>query len=338
MTCGSDLLFGIITIANQPCVDLFGVVSTRAFYQTPKQGLYQGIQMSQSRIAMRLTGDQMMGRFAMNGVRSSGSGSYIGIDGESLVWQIQLAEMNYLWQENEHQIRFSGGINEDFWVKTNNEIWSLREISWGVAERQNSQSRADTGMSLLYNYKMIQAGVRMSSGEGMRRFERNTGLNTEGMFALSTSHLRLELYARDGSTGPSFASNHRLGSRISTKISDVTVAVEGLKNYGIQGDASRTPFYGSAFLLYQPKEFPLWGYGRVDILHEKIDVHGRRFMTGIGIPLQKYTTTGRIWMGWEGERLSEQMPLYAGDGTLLNTDTFFFQFTGNISTLFEEIK
>ena len=36
----------------------------------------------------------MMGRFAMNGVRSSGSGSYIGIDGESLVWQIKLAEMN----------------------------------------------------------------------------------------------------------------------------------------------------------------------------------------------------------------------------------------------------
>ena len=54
-------------MANQPCVDLFGVVSTRAFYLTPNQGLYQGIQMSQSRIAMRMTGSQMMGRFAMNG-------------------------------------------------------------------------------------------------------------------------------------------------------------------------------------------------------------------------------------------------------------------------------
>ena len=157
-------------------------------------------------------------------VRSSGSGSYIGIDGESLVWQIQLAEMNYVWNAKDHQIRFNAGINEDFWVKTNNEIWGLREISWGVAERQLSQSRADTGMSILYNYKMIQAGVRMSSGEGMRRFERNTGFNTEGIFAIHSSHLRLELYARDGSAGPSFAPNHRLGGRISTKMSDVTLA------------------------------------------------------------------------------------------------------------------
>ena len=263
MNCGSDLLFGIITMANQPCVDLFGVVSTRAFYQTPNQGLYQGIQMSQSRIAMRMTGSQMMGRFAMNGVRSSGSGSYIGIDGESLVWQIQLAEMNYLWNANDHQIRFSAGINEDFWVKTNNEIWGLREISWGVAERQLSQSRADTGMSILYNYKMIQAGVRMSSGEGLRRFERNTGFNTEGIFALHSSHLRLELYARDGSAGPSFAPNHRLGGRISTKMSDVTLAVEGLKNYGILGDAlsdldnnNEADRVYELALRYDPKKHP----------------------------------------------------------------------------------
>ena len=33
---------------------------------------------------------------------------------------------------------------------------------------------------------------------------------------------------------------------------------------------------------------------------------------------------GRIWIGWEGERLSEQMTMYAGNGTLLTTDTFFF--------------
>ena len=63
-------------------------------------------------------------------------------------------------------------------------------------------------------------------------------------------------------------------------------------------------------------------------------------MTGLGIPLQKDATAmqGRIWIGWEGERLSEQMPLYAGNGTLLTTDTFFFQFTGNLSTILEEIK
>ena len=63
-------------------------------------------------------------------------------------------------------------------------------------------------------------------------------------------------------------------------------------------------------------------------------------MTGIGIPLQNDSTTmqGRIWLGWEGEYLSEQMPLYAGSGTLLRTDTFFFQFTGNLSNLLKETK
>ena len=137
MNCGSDLLFGIITMANQPCVDLFGVVSTRSLLSNSQSGVisrHTDVSITHCDANDRIFPND--GTFCYEWVRSSGSGSYIGIDGESLVWQIQLAEMNYLWNANDHQIRFSAGINEDFWVKTNNEIWGLRGISWGVAERQ----------------------------------------------------------------------------------------------------------------------------------------------------------------------------------------------------------
>ena len=70
MNCGSDFLFGLITMIQQPCTELFGIISTRAFYQNPNQGLYQGIQLSQSRLGLRMTGSRTMLRFAMNGVRS----------------------------------------------------------------------------------------------------------------------------------------------------------------------------------------------------------------------------------------------------------------------------
>ena len=93
MSCGSDLLFGFLTLGQQPCTEIFGIVSTRALYQQPNQGLYQGLQMSQSRFGIRMSGSKTMIRFAMNGIRSAGQSSYMGIDGESLLWQIQLAEM-----------------------------------------------------------------------------------------------------------------------------------------------------------------------------------------------------------------------------------------------------
>ena len=54
--------------------------------------------------------------------------------------------------------------------------------------------------------------------------------------------------------------------------------------------------------------------------------------------LTKHATTmqGRIWIGWEGERLSEQMPLYAGNGTLL-IQIPSFQITG-IFLLYSRMK
>ena len=120
----------------------------------------------------------------------------------------------------------------------------------------------------------------------------------------------------------------------------MTLGAEGLKNYGIQGDGSRTPLYTSIFALYQPQDIRLWSYGRVDLLQEKKDVKGQRFLAGLGVPLQKNATSmqGRIWISWEAERLAEQMALYSGSGTLQKKDTIFFQFTGNLSTLLQESK
>ena len=340
MNCGSDLLFGFITMVQQPCAEVFGIVSTRALYQQPNQGLYKGIQMTQSRLGIRMLGSKTMVRFAMNGVRSAGQSSYMGIDGESLLWQIQLAEMNYILQHDEHQLRFSSGINEDFWVKRNNETWQLREIAWGIAEQQKSQSRSDTGLSLLYSHTWIQAGIRISSGEGMRRYERNTGLNTEGLFSVVTSAIQFDIYAREGSMGPSFSKNHRLGSRLLYTFKDMKVGMEVIKNYGIDGDGTRSPLYGSFFSSYQPSHKTIWAYGRWDMLRENVDATGQNIYLGIGIPLDSdmSSISSRLWLGWEGNRRTEQLSLYAGQGILQSNNTFFFQFTGNISTKLQELQ
>ena len=47
---------------------------------------------------------------------------------------------------------------------------------------------------------------------------------------------------------------------------------------------------------------------------------------------------GRLWIGWEGNRRTEQMVLYAGNGTLQKNDLFFIQYTGSLSTQFQEVQ
>ena len=163
MNCIEALLF-VTSFNDQPsCSQLGGDFSVRAVQSAPKVGVYQRISLSQSRLSFGYKSGSLVLRTAMNTVQSAGANSYMGIDGESYVWQVQLSELSVY----QYGVRFSGGLNEDLWVKSQNESWGLRELAWGAAERNQWMSRADVGFSILKSGEWFNAALRISNGEGM---------------------------------------------------------------------------------------------------------------------------------------------------------------------------
>ena len=330
--CISDALFAIYTTIHNPCVNVESIISARGFHLFPETGLYQGIQLNQARLNLNIAHEQFFSRIGMNAIRSTGQNSYMGIDGESFVWQVQLMEGNTFLRWNGHQLRISGGLNENFWVKTQNEHWALRSIHLGLAEDYGTEIRTDTGVSVLYQFQGLDIGYRLSSGEGMRRSERNIGLNSELYLGLHNAHFQWELYGQEGSIGPSRARNHRIGSRLSGSYEHTVLSTEIIKNYGVSGDAAREPLLISSYVTHLP--FTKFAYyARVDYIQENSlsndQNKGQRYHLGYGYPLSKTHNLNRLWLGWTGTRLDSQIPLIAGNQALAHNDLFFIQMTIN---------
>ncbi len=209
-------------------------------------------------------------------VPSASNGSYIGIAGEALIWQLSRVQIG--WRSENYRVL--AGLIDDPWVFSQNASWGNRNLGLGVAENSQALNRADTGIAFQYQRDRFLLQLRMVSGEGELYQERNNGFNTQlfGRFLLR-DWLAVDIFAQEGSRGFTSVEEHRIGGRISSS-APIGYGLELIKGWGVQGDASLQPLLLSSWVRVQPQA-GLSGFLRVDgtVYEEPYRIEG---LGGIG--------------------------------------------------------
>ena len=147
------------------------------------------------------------------GVRSAGTESLNGIDGNSMVLRMKRAwAFGRLAPFESLGLELRAGLVPDPWIEALEGDYDLRALSATAGEGAELVSPADGGASLRIDAldRRVRLSATVSNGEGYRETELNTGKDTT--VVLSVEPLRLSLFGaparvgvhlgwRDGSTG-----------------------------------------------------------------------------------------------------------------------------------------
>lgn len=275
------------------CLAVGADVAGRFERYWPSGGIDRGLTLPRARLAIGAEQQQVGARFVWGTVRSGGDSSYIGVDGEALVPRVEVAEARLRLPD--HGLVLAGGLVDDPWVVSSNLAWGHRASAPGFAEENRWQDRSDIGGLAAWSapHGWTTVAVTLTTGEGLARRERNTGLNTAALVVVrpltATQHpdaLTVSLYGRDGSRGLGLSQDHRMGGRLSSQWGPVQGAVEFLQAHGVGGDALREPS-GSSFWVSAAPGLPVAGFVRLD----RLDQSGSRdndqvrvLRAGAGLP------------------------------------------------------
>lgn len=200
-------------------------------------------------------------RFGVGAVRSGGTDGYIGVAGESIVPQVQLAEARV---DTDFGLRVSGGLTDDPWAAGAEASWGQSGVGEAFSLSSGLYDRSDlaVGASWTAPHHVVEIGGRLASGEGLARRERNDGKDASVIvavrpFTANPDRLIVELYGRDGSRGLASSRDHRFGARATVGTDDWRAGVEVDKAWGVAGDPTRAPIGGSAWVAGHPSDVAL---------------------------------------------------------------------------------
>lgn len=277
------------------CVQLGADIAGRFQQTTPEVGVDEAFSLARSRFEAGLTQDGAGARIVWGGVRSGGQDSYIGVAGESIVPQVQVAEAHY--RSRKLGAAVSMGLVDDAWVVTGNNAWDLRAVAPGVGEAQGWLERSDLGATLAWTApgSWVTTAFTLTSGEGLARRERNTGQDAAALLIarpLSSladpELLTIQAYRRDGSRGFGRAPDHRTAARLTHRSEWAAGGLSWLKAEGVGGDGAREPVATSFFAQVTPPMAPAVVYLRRDKVNEVPDVDNtdrETFFAGAGLEL-----------------------------------------------------
>lgn len=303
----------------------------RAGLTLPDAGLSRALSLPRAHAGGGIAlGELASARVQVAAVRSGGETGYVGVDGEALVPEVQVAEARVAWTRV--GLGAGAGAIDDPWVVTGDAAWGMRSVAPGFGELAGWFERADVGGWLAWGAPGGGLGVRvdLTSGEGIRERERNEGKD----LAVTTSvrplpdrdALVVTAFGRDGSRGLGLARDHRLGVRLGTHLAGGSAGVEGLAAWGVAGDAERHPVAASAWLVVRPVG-PLLGYARVDTSSEALGEAGAGSVggfAGLGVALPTPDRPVQVLVGYEGTHVGPRVAELAGTA-LDDAHTVFVQ-------------
>jgi len=290
---------------SSDCLAVGASMAGRFERHWPSGGVDRALTLPRARLSLGLEQQDVGARVILGTVRSGGEDSYIGVDGEALVPRVEVAEARL--KVPELGLVVAGGLVDDLWVVSSNLAWGHRAVAAGFAEESGWQDRSDIGGTLAWTSldAWTSVAVSTSTGEGLARRERNTGLNTSALVvarpltsAVAPNALEVTVFARDGSRGLGLARDHRLGGRMSSAFGPVQGAVEHLRTYGVGADSLREPRGSSVWVAVAPG-VPLTGLVRFDRIDESVDYEGDlthvlRVAAGVPWPLQAEQAPARM--------------------------------------------
>jgi hypothetical protein len=326
------------------CV-LFDLDAAGRFAGTlPAVGIARGFQLPRAHFWLGLNlGEVVDVRMQFAAVRSGGNTGYIGVDGEAIVPRFNVAEARFTWRQG--GLGVYGGLIEDAWVKDSNAAWSYRPIAATFGEEADWFDRSDIGVGVEWSAPRRIAGVNvtLTTGEGLRFRERNTGWNTTATatfrpLAIADAGmgqlLEVGILARDGSKGLGVARDHRAGFRVGGHLPYVDVQVEGLAAFGVGGDGERTPQALSVYAGIRDLSIAR-GFLRADLVREQPgndDANWLRLRAGGGVALPpwKWQKPFEILLGYELLQAGPDATSLAGAAALQTGHTFFVQIGARI--------
>lgn len=312
------------------CLGL-GVDAAGRFGQTwPAGGIDRQFTLPRARAALGVARQGAGARVVMGAVRSGGESGYIGVQGESIVPRVEVAEASY--RHRPWGLAVAAGLVDDLWVVPNNTAWSLRSIAPGAAEARGWMARSDLGGVVAWTSPQawVTAAGALTAGEGLSRRERNGDQDVTGSLVVRPlsggAHpdaLALSILGRDGSWGLGRVRDHRLGARITGAFPGVGLGVEALQAWGVQGDDTLEPWLLSGWAWARPEDFPLAGYGRLDRVAWTEDTTEQTVGLGLGAGLADGLAS--VWVGWEWQTWQAEARAIAGADALAETNALFLQ-------------
>ena len=329
MSCGAMGSF-LLAQSIHDCSSIDLNIALRGTQYLPKEGIHQ--QLSLHRLGLRagFSRDKFASRLFLAQIQTGGTQSYIGIDGESTVLRVEMADLRYQpW----HFLQISTGIVEDLWIESETIDWKLRDLEKNLAEEYSWGTRGQIGASTLWIFPQNFGHVVFSytTGEGAYRRERNNGKNTTGLlqfYPLQSTLLGISLYGQEGSYGFDSARNHRAGGRLSSEWSTGHGGVSAIKAWGLQADIVDEPLlwtiWGSQRLRKE-----ISGIARAGQIRRETGTH-LEVLTGISYSPQPETG---LWLGWKNIRADRQTTGIAGTKASQNQQQIFIQINGRLEVL-----
>ena len=303
-------------------------LAARAGASMPDLGVARAFSLPRARVEAAATRGVVSVRGALAAVRSGGESGYIGLDGESLVPAVQVAEARVVsgaWT-------LAAGVVDDPWVRSGDAAWGLRGVAPGVGEDLGWMDASDMGAWAGWRSPVARARLLMTSGEGARMRERDEAKNATAFVELTPGALHLAGFARAGTRGIGSARDHRAGVRVAGALGPLSLGAEGLAAWGVGGDGIRQPIAASVWGVVRPWRTPtdsegVVGWLRVDVATEAPgDADARTLVLRGGLGLEVGSDGGtRVVLGAAHRAIGAGVRGVAGAPALATTTEGFVQ-------------
>ena len=121
-------------VKPQECMGIGAELSGRLTHTQPDPGIPTEFSLYRARLDMGVDIEGMGARVRTTAVRSASEGSNMGVDGESMLMRISVAEAR--WTETDWGLTLSAGLVQDAWVTTSNTLWGIRALDATFSQRK----------------------------------------------------------------------------------------------------------------------------------------------------------------------------------------------------------
>ena len=320
----ASILWQNITEPTQ-CASVSLDVAGRGWMRLPKTGIPTDFALHRAGIGLGFTQGDLHGRVQIGHIQTGGTNSYIGIGGESNVYRIQLASVQYRPLDS---IQLSAGIVEDLWVESGNYTWGYRNVEATATEQLAWMERGNAGVTGVWSSTRLIIAASMHTGEGAFRRERNAGKNTSlytRWNVLDAGLLSLEFYGQEGSYGFGSQPNHRAGVRLASNPVNKSwnLGVSALQAWGVLGDGAFQPLLIEGWGVVQPIS---WARILTRLEHTTFNQESSTaLMMGVSHPVDPQGNLGLYWKTWNN---SEGWTEIAGSDAAASTHQLIIQLDG----------
>lgn len=193
-------------------------------------------------------------------IRSAGEGGTLGVDGDSLVTRVKVAQVGGTIEVGPVRIDGALGFVRDPWIEALESEYSLLPLSRTASDRLLEWPTSDLSVEVRGSLGPARLSVTVGNGEGLRYPERNAGKTTTAVLELVPIHTRdlrvaLAGVGRDGSIGAASVRDRRAGGAATVVTPYGRAGIEAVRAWGLfdRGELTGTALVGWAEATPAPR-------------------------------------------------------------------------------------